>query len=86
LAPEFNNSAVNSKDLTMLEWEPGGWYLAVTCRNCGVEFPFSREGEIDEAAYFTDSGRLVITCPDCRFPLDYSGEMIKRVQAKISGR
>ena len=52
----------------MLEWTPGEHYLAVTCRNCGVQFTFSREGEIDEGAYFTDSGRIVITCPVAEFP------------------
>ena len=47
-----------------------------------IQFAFSLESEIDEAAYFTDSGRPVITCPDCKFPIDHSGEEIKRVQAK----
>ena len=28
------------------EWITGRWYLSVTCRNCGTEFPFSRDGEM----------------------------------------
>ncbi len=47
----------------MDEWIAGRWYLAVTCRNCGVEFAFQRDGEIDDSQYFTDSGRIVVTCP-----------------------
>lgn len=34
------------------------------------------------AAYLTDRAEMVLTCPDCYFPLAYSGEQIKRVQAK----
>jgi len=65
----------------MLEWRTGEWYFAVRCRNCGVEFPFSREEELIET-YSTDTAKLVLVCPDCRFPMDYSGEQIKRVQAE----
>lgn len=66
----------------MLEWKPGDWYLAVRCKACHVEFAFQRDGETSEALYFTDSGRIVLTCPDCHFPLAYSGEQVERFQAK----
>ena len=65
-----------------MEWVKGEWYLAATCRNCGVQFAFQPDGEIDESTYFTDRGRIVVTCPNCRFPMDYSGEEIKRVEAQ----
>ncbi len=66
----------------MYEWRIGEWYLAVRCRNCGVEFPFQRDDETDEATYFTDRGEIVLTCPDCSYPLPYTAEEIERVQAK----
>jgi len=61
----------------MREWLTGEWYLAVNCRHCGIEFPFQRDGETDEEAYFTDSNEIVLTCPDCSYPLAY----FVRVQA-----
>ncbi len=64
------------------EWIIGDWYLAVRCRNCGALFPFQRDGETPESAYFTDSNQIVLTCPDCSYPLAYTAEEIERVQAK----
>ena len=64
------------------EWIEGEWYLAVTCRNCGWQFAFEREDQSDDTAYFTDSGEIVLTCPECYFPLAYSGYEVVRVQAR----
>ncbi|CAN5804560.1 hypothetical protein BH20ACI3_BH20ACI3_41710 [soil metagenome] len=66
----------------LLEWIIGAWYLAVNCQHCGTEFPFQRDEETPEATYFTDSNQIVLTCPECSYPLPYSAEEIKRVQAR----
>jgi RNase P subunit RPR2 len=66
----------------MLEWKVDAWYLVVRCKSCGVQFAFQRDGETDEAIYFTDRGEMVLTCPDCHLPLAYSGEQVERFQAK----
>ncbi len=66
----------------LLEWIIGDWYLAVRCRNCGIEFPFQRDDETPESTYFTDSNQIALTCPDCYYPLPYAAEEIKRVQAQ----
>jgi hypothetical protein len=49
----------------------GEWYLVVSCRNCGVEFPFQRDDETPEATYFTDSKLIVLACPDCAYSLGF---------------
>jgi len=66
----------------MHDWQIGNWYLAVNCRNCGIEFPFQRDDETPESTYFTDNNQIVLTCPECSYPLPYEAEEIKRVQAR----
>lgn len=65
----------------MLEWTHGEWYLSVECKNCGTKFAFQRDAETDDSAYLTDSGEIVLVCPDCHFPLPYAAEQIERIQA-----
>ena len=61
------------------EWIIGEWYLAVRCRNCGIQFAFQRDDETPESAYFTNSNEIVLTCLACCYPLPYTGEQIERV-------
>ena len=66
----------------MSNWVEGEWYFRVRCKACGVEFAFLRDGETTGDAYFTDSGKIVLACPDCAMPFAYLGEEIRRFQAK----
>jgi nitrate/TMAO reductase-like tetraheme cytochrome c subunit len=66
----------------MANWKLGEYYLAVRCKACGIQFAFQREGETDETIHFTDRGDIVLTCPDCHFPLAYSGEHVERIKAQ----
>jgi Zn-finger protein len=66
----------------LLNWEIGEYYLAVRCRVCDCGFAFLHEDETDETFYFTDSGEVILTCPDCCFSLAYTPEQIKRIQAQ----
>jgi RNase P subunit RPR2 len=66
----------------LCEWETGQWYLAVTCRNCNSQFAFMREDQPDRSLYLTDGAEMVLTCPECYFPLAYNGSEVVRVQAQ----
>jgi len=66
----------------LVEWIIGKWYLSVTCKACGVQFPFLPDDQPDEVHYLTDSFEMVLTCPECYFPLPYNGHEICKVQAK----
>jgi len=66
----------------LVEWIIGKWYLSVTCKACGVQFAFTPDDQPDETHYLTDSAEMVLTCPECYFPLTYNGHEIRKVQAK----
>jgi hypothetical protein len=62
-----------------LERVAGQWYLAVRCRACGIEFPFSKDEELIERFYFSSAAEIVLGCPHCRMPLPYSGHKVTRI-------
>ena len=66
----------------LVEWIIGKCYLAVTCKGCGVQFAFMPDDQLDETYYLTNSAKIVLTCPECSFPLPYDGHEIRKVQAK----
>jgi len=65
----------------LVEWIIGKWYLSVTCKACGVQFAFTPDDQPDETHYLTDSAEMVLTCPECYFPLPYNGHEIRKIQA-----
>lgn len=66
----------------MLDWKMGEYYFAIRCKSCDVEFAFLQDGQTHGAVYLTDRCEMVITCPDCYFPMAYSGKDVKRFQAE----
>jgi predicted nucleic-acid-binding Zn-ribbon protein len=79
------NAALLGKELRecqKFDWVLGDWYLAVRCRACGTEFPFSREDHVSQGFYFTDSNQIVLTCMECKYALPYTAEQIIRVRAQ----
>jgi hypothetical protein len=52
-------------------FNPGEWYLAVTCEECKTRFPFLRD--LSKGTSDVSGGTFFLTCPLCNHETHYRG-------------
>jgi hypothetical protein len=58
-------------------FEPGEWYLIVTCCGCKTMLKVFRD---PGKRKFKFSGRYILTCPECQHKGSYSMDQVRRYQ------
>jgi hypothetical protein len=57
--------------------EPGKWYFAVDCAQCGKAIPFA-EAPSPEDDPTPKCATIVVWCPNCQFEAPYARPLISR--------